>query len=95
MSRTDGQNAARSAIRYLADPASRRYAVGRVLDLVDDRTRVVIAHSLGSIVAYEAVHQRDAPLPLFVTLGSPLGIQPLRRRLAAAATRLRSRAGST
>lgn len=67
--------------RYFADDAVRCDAIGRVLDLIDDRTRVVIAHSLGSIVAYEAAHQLRAPLPLLVSLGSPLGIEPIRRRL--------------
>lgn len=67
--------------RYFADPTVRRYAVGRALDLIDRRTRVIIAHSLGSIVAYEAVHELRAPLPLLVTLGSPLGIAPVVRRL--------------
>lgn len=68
--------------RYFADDAVRRYATRQVLDLIDDRTRVLVAHSLGSIVAYEAAHQLRAPLPLLVTLGSPLGIEPIRRRLA-------------
>lgn len=75
-SRSVGQMA-----RYFAEPAIRRYAIERVLDLVDIRTRVIIAHSLGSIVAYEAAHELRSPLPLFITLGSPLGVEPVARRL--------------
>jgi hypothetical protein len=37
----------------------------------------VIAHSLGSIVAYEAVQTLAHPLPLLITLGAPLGSDPI------------------
>jgi hypothetical protein len=36
---------------------------------------VVVAHSLGSIVAFEALHEPGAAVPLLVTLGSPLGLR--------------------
>ncbi|MFD8688533.1 hypothetical protein [Streptomyces sp. NPDC059651] len=41
------------------------------------RPRVVIAHSLGSVVAYEALWSADsseAPVELFLTVGSPLAL---------------------
>ncbi|MCQ4211665.1 GPI inositol-deacylase [Streptomyces longispororuber] len=39
------------------------------------RPRVVVAHSLGSVVAYEALHLApDAGVELFLTLGSPLAL---------------------
>ncbi|MER6123254.1 hypothetical protein ABT173_11385 [Streptomyces sp. NPDC001795] len=39
------------------------------------RPQVVIAHSLGSVVAYEALHARpDLQPDLFLTLGSPLAL---------------------
>ncbi|MFI0510584.1 hypothetical protein ACH3Y9_11425 [Streptomyces sp. WSLK1-5] len=46
----------------------------RVLDCVDPRLPlVVVAHSLGSVVAYEALHHlMQSTTRLFVTLGSPL-----------------------
>ncbi|MFE0449250.1 hypothetical protein [Streptomyces fungicidicus] len=45
----------------------------RVLEGVDPRRPlVVIAHSLGSVVAFEALHDHPGRVPLFVTLGSPL-----------------------
>lgn len=46
--------------------------LGRVGALVNERTQVVPGHSLGSLVAREVCHRLTAPLPLLVTLGSPL-----------------------
>lgn len=48
-----------------------------------DRT-VVVSHSLGTIVSYVLLRQMpDAPkMPLFVTLGSPLGIRIVRDRIS-------------
>ena len=34
-------------------------------------------HSLGSVVAYECAHRLTHPLPLLVTLGSPLGLRTI------------------
>jgi len=63
---------------YLLDRDVKAKARARVLDAIRDDTRVVVAHSLGSVVAYEALcalpgHQVRA----LVTLGSPLGIRNL------------------
>ncbi|MEU9954588.1 alpha/beta hydrolase [Streptomyces sp. NPDC050982] len=45
----------------------------RFLDSVNPRSPlVVVGHSLGSVVAYEALHQLSQTVRLFVTLGSPL-----------------------
>lgn len=50
-----------------------------VARLIDSDTRVVIAHSLGSVIAYEALHLMGSTcsLPLFITMGSPLGVRGL------------------
>ncbi|RDD85884.1 alpha/beta fold hydrolase [Streptomyces parvulus] len=40
-----------------------------------DRPTVIIAHSLGSIVALEALHQHRGAVPLLVTIGSPIGMR--------------------
>jgi hypothetical protein len=48
-----------------------------VLDLIEDDTRIVIAHSLGSVVSYECAHRLSQPLPLLLTLGSPLGLRTI------------------
>lgn len=45
---------------------------------------VVVAHSLGTIVAYNVLSNRATPangVPLFVTLGSPLGMTSISNRL--------------
>lgn len=52
--------------------AAAREEVQRVLAL--QQPRVVVAHSLGSVVAYEALWHRPFDLDLLITLGSPLGM---------------------
>jgi hypothetical protein len=60
---------------FLADPAVKQAVLGRVRDQVGPDTRVVIGHSLGSVVAYEYLCQdQPGPVELLVTVGSPLGI---------------------
>ncbi|RSS78847.1 hypothetical protein [Streptomyces sp. WAC06614] len=45
--------------------------------LARHRPDVLIAHSLGSVVAYETLHREDtSPVPLWLTLGSPLALRP-------------------
>jgi len=64
--------------RYLTDDDIRSYAQQQVLDLIEADTRLVIGHSLGSVVAYEAVHRVVMPAEqelTLVTLGSPLALQ--------------------
>jgi hypothetical protein len=63
--------------RYLSDEEVRGTALRAVTDLIDQETRIVIGHSLGSVVAYEALHQISHSLPLFVTIGSPLGLETI------------------
>ena len=36
---------------------------------------IVIAHSLGSVVTFEALHEHHSTIPLWVTLGSPLAMR--------------------
>jgi hypothetical protein len=70
-------------VRYLTDPDIHEYALDQVrLHLTAD-TRVVIGHSLGSVIAYEAAHELapDRALPLLLTLGSPLGLSAVNRQL--------------
>jgi hypothetical protein len=63
--------------RYLSDESIRARAQQCVLDLVEDGTRVIIGHSLGSVVAYECAHRLAHSLPLLLTLGSPLGLRTI------------------
>jgi hypothetical protein len=60
--------------RYLTDDDLRTWAQDQVLDWIGEDTRLVIGHSLGSVVAYEAMHRSDHSAVL-ITLGSPLGLQ--------------------
>jgi alpha-beta hydrolase superfamily lysophospholipase len=72
-----GPAALNQVTRYLFDELTRALAQQRVLDLVEDDTRVIVGHSLGSVVAYECAHRLSQPLPLLVTLGSPLGLRTI------------------
>ena len=63
---------------YLDDPTIHDDVQQIVAELVGDDTRVIIGHSLGSVVAYNfAVSGLKQELPLLLTLGSPLGDQTL------------------
>jgi hypothetical protein len=64
--------------RYFAEPQVRAQVVDRVAREIGPDTRVVVGHSLGSVVAYEALCAHpDRPVRMLVTLGSPLGIRHL------------------
>jgi hypothetical protein len=64
--------------RYFSEPALRACARSRVSALVDPDTAVVVGHSLGSVVAYEALCSLPGHgVRALVTLGSPLGIRAL------------------
>jgi hypothetical protein len=61
---------------FFDDSAKREAATGTVLDTVrrHDAT-IVVAHSLGSVLAYEALWQPNAPqVEHLITLGSPLAM---------------------
>jgi alpha/beta hydrolase fold len=60
---------------YLKDRVKRQEILQRVLAHIDDNTRVVIGHSLGSVVAYEALCAHPAQVRSFLSVGSPLGIR--------------------
>ena len=66
------------AARYLAADNAPARAQARdhvATTIADRRARVVIAHSLGTVVAYEALHTHpDLQVDLLVTLGSPLAL---------------------
>jgi hypothetical protein len=47
----------------------------RVTDLLGPEVVAVLGHSLGSVVAYEALHEHGRSIPLLVTFGSPLGMR--------------------
>jgi hypothetical protein len=57
--------------RYLTSESIRSAALESVFKLIGLETKVLIGHSLGSVIAYEAAHLMKQPLPLLLTLGSP------------------------
>jgi hypothetical protein len=61
---------------YLTDPDVRRAARRSLARQIGPDTRLIIGHSLGSVVAYEVlcIQPTDRQLD-FVTLGSPLGLR--------------------
>jgi pimeloyl-ACP methyl ester carboxylesterase len=75
-------------IEYLAgklgtDPGIETAAVGRVVERLEPETEIVVAHSLGTLVAFAALRRNpDVGIPLLVTLGSPLGAPFIQQRVA-------------
>ncbi|MEU9167237.1 antibiotic ABC transporter ATP-binding protein [Streptomyces sp. NPDC048420] len=69
--------------RYMNEPAVWQAARARVAAEIGPDTRVVVAHSLGSVVAYEALCEHaEWPVTDFVTVGSPLGLSLIFNRLS-------------
>jgi hypothetical protein len=65
----------KQAVRYLNDPDLREKVLETVVKMIKPETRIVIGHSLGSIVAYEALCANPANVRSFLSIGSPLGIR--------------------
>jgi hypothetical protein len=62
--------------QFLGQPKTKDNVLARVAEEIDDGTRILIGHSLGSVVAYEYLCRYQPPgIELLVTLGSPLGIR--------------------
>ncbi|MER5182010.1 antibiotic ABC transporter ATP-binding protein [Streptomyces sp. NPDC002896] len=62
--------------RYMTELELQQAAQARLAEVVTEETRVVVGHSLGSVVAYEALCAHpEWPVTDFVTLGSPLGMR--------------------
>lgn len=70
--------ALKQVTRYFKDTNLRRAIRQRLEVQVTGDTRLIIAHSLGSVVAYEALSNIEGKAtPSFITLGSPLGLPNL------------------
>nr|WP_311137484.1 hypothetical protein [Streptomyces sp. I6] len=66
--------------RYFTEEGVRERVRARLLDVLDEGEEIqaVVAHSLGTVVAYEALAARpERQVGALVTLGSPLGIRHL------------------
>jgi hypothetical protein len=63
---------------YFTDPDLRSTVQERVDRCLGPETEVVVAHSMGTVIAYEVLARRDdLDVGMFVTLGSPLGAEQL------------------
>ncbi|MCY1059801.1 hypothetical protein [Nannocystis sp. SCPEA4] len=66
---------------YLTAPGVRDEIDAMVGEMLSEEPTVVVGHSLGSVVTYSLLRRaRRHTVPLFVTLGSPLGLHAIRRR---------------
>jgi hypothetical protein len=64
--------------RYVREPNVRHAARQSLIDCIGTEARVVVAHSLGSVVAYETLWAHpEFPVRTLITLGSPLGMPAL------------------
>ncbi|MEU3885247.1 alpha/beta hydrolase [Streptomyces sp. NPDC029041] len=64
-------------------------------ELHGEHPSVVVAHSLGTVVAFETLHEHQGTLPLLVTLGSPMGMRTaVRPRMLPQPLRVPAKVGS-
>lgn len=69
--------------RYFADPELRGGVQRELRMAIGDGAPVVVAHSLGSVAAYELLRgEQDLRVETLVTVGSPLGLRVIRERLS-------------
>jgi hypothetical protein len=73
----------RDVFLYTTRKRVQREIDGIVRALLTEQPTVVVGHSLGSVVAYNVLRSdhRRLRVPLFLTVGSPLGVRPIRRSL--------------
>ncbi|MCX5343705.1 hypothetical protein [Streptomyces atratus] len=86
-----GRNAGRHAIfilrqvyRYLTDEELAVRIRHIVAEAIGANTRVLIGHSLGSVVLYDMILRGEitrSPIPKFITIGSPLSWPTVKRML--------------
>lgn len=73
----------RDVFVYLNDGPVRRAINKIVAEKLTDEPTVVVGHSLGTVVAYDVLREYGGShVARYVTVGSPLGIRAIRRRLA-------------
>jgi len=68
---------------YLSNNAVRFKINDMVEEAITDKDTIVIGHSLGSVVAYDVLVKtnKNIKAPVFITLGSPLGIKGISTKL--------------
>jgi hypothetical protein len=76
--------------RYLNDADFRSLVHDEVAEAMARSPRLVIGHSFGSVIAYDWLRRNEVESPpALITLGSPLGLEAIRRRLERSADRSR------
>lgn len=69
--------------RYFSDPVFAGLVHEEMDKAMATAPRVVVAHSLGSVIAYDWLRRREpGTVPALVTIGSPLGFRGIRLALA-------------
>lgn len=76
----------KQAYTYLSMQSARKAVDNVVRPLIEQRPRILIAHSLGTVIAYNILQQLENEgssinIPLFVTLGSPLSLAAVKARI--------------
>ena len=72
----------RQVKRYLSDVGVKRLVDDRVAAAVGADTKIILGHSLGSVVAFDYVRRHPETGISLITLGSPLGFRFVRELLA-------------
>lgn len=77
-----GIEIAGQADHYFSSPSTRDGILAGVMQgMKRHRPDVVIAHSLGSVVAIEAIRAARVPVERLITIGSPLGLRAIRAQM--------------
>jgi len=84
VSRTTIELLTRDVFAYLTRSVVRRKINDGVGAAIPESPSVVVAHSLGTVVAYDLITNRSTlDITRLVTLGSPLGVNAIKQRLQA------------
>jgi hypothetical protein len=79
--------ATRDVYQYLANDVTRAVIDAGIASAIpENKEAVVVSHSLGTVVSYNVLRQNSKKqhwnVPLFVTLGSPLAVEVVKKKLA-------------
>ena len=78
--------ATRDVYQYLKNPVIRKSIDDGVKQALNQQPSVVVSHSLGTVVAYNLLKREGETtgweVPLFITLGSPLGVTAIAAAMA-------------
>jgi len=70
---------------YLYAPGAQAAVDAIVRPYLQERPQIIITHSLGTVIAFRLLREmaevRGAEIPLFITMGSPLGLDAFKKRL--------------